>query len=246
MSTDSVSENLRIKKSDALWLIMAVLVHASLLLIPLQPAPVPDNRPRTVSVTLQSPAPAELVEDQTASQLPQEVTSPTTELPLAEVAPLPPESPPDAVDDPSASEIDTPPLITVARLIDEAQHFKWALPESEKARQLGIFRPRATPDNWRPKIAREDNIFNGMTLPEKTEVLDRWLAADGSQHVVIETTTGHTLCGMQRMWNPMNPLLEQVMMFRPCGGGGKRKIKLPKRYQSKREFLEGEKSSVLR
>jgi len=26
-----------------------------------------------------------------------------------------------------------------------------------------------------------------------------------------------------------NPLLEQVMMFRPCAGGGKRKMKLRKR-----------------
>lgn len=225
MSTDSVSKNLRLKKHDGLWLAMALVLHALLLLIPLQPATLPDLASRSVSITLQSFIPTERIEGPPGSPVEVESTPPPAVLPLVDTSPLPTEPLPNQAETPAATESATPPIITAAQLIDSAQQFKWVVPEADKTRQLGVFRPQTIPENWRPKITREDNLFNGMMLPEKTEVMDRWLTADGSQHVVIETTTGHTLCGMRRMWDPMNPLLEQVMMFRPCAGGGKRKIK---------------------
>ena len=74
-------------------------------------------------------------------------------------------------------------------------------------------------------------MFNGMVLPNKTEIVDRWLAADGSQNVVVNTPDGHTLCGRARAWDPMQPLVEHVMQFRPCGGGGKRTFEMPRRHE---------------
>jgi len=85
-----------------------------------------------------------------------------------------------------------------------------------------------------------------MTVPEKTEIVDRWLAADGSHNVVIETTTGHTLCGSARPWNPMNPLVEHLMMFRPCGGWGKRAFEMPHRYRAGRDQRQDDSMPVLR
>ncbi len=64
--------------------------------------------------------------------------------------------------------------------------------------------------------------------PGKTEIVDRWLAADGSQNVVINTP-GHTLCGRLLAWDPMQPLIEHVVQYRPCGGGGKRVLEMTQR-----------------
>ena len=76
----------------------------------------------------------------------------------------------------------------------------------------------------------EDNLFNGMVLPTKTEIVDRWLAADGTHNVVLNTPSGDTLCGRAQAWTPMNPLFEPIMTFWKCGGGGKRAFKMPDRY----------------
>jgi hypothetical protein len=108
--------------------------------------------------------------------------------------------------------------------------FEWALPEKKSKGQLGVFTPRPLPENWRPRIIPTDTIFNGRMLPQKTGILDRWLAADGSQNVVINTPRGDTLCGRAEPWNPMSPLVEPVMMFRPCAGGGRRTFSMPDRY----------------
>jgi hypothetical protein len=68
-----------------------------------------------------------------------------------------------------------------------------------------------------------------MIAPAETELLDRWQAADGSQNVVINTPRGETLCGRAEAWDPMHPLVEYVMLFRSCGGGGKRTFTMDKR-----------------
>jgi len=123
---------------------------------------------------------------------------------------------------------------TTARLLDSASRFKWPSFEKDESRQLGVFVPQPIPQNWRPRIGVEDNLFNGMILPTKTEVVDRWLAADGSHKVVINTPSGETLCGRAQPWNPMNPEIEPIMAFWKCGGGGKRNFKMPERYMRSR------------
>jgi len=75
----------------------------------------------------------------------------------------------------------------------------------------------------------EGNTFDGMMAPVETELVDRWQAADGSANVVINTPNGDTLCGRAEAWNPMQPLLEHLMMFRSCGGGGKRTFSMAAR-----------------
>jgi len=122
------------------------------------------------------------------------------------------------------------PQVTTARLVDSTSRLKWAFPKTVKQRQLGVHQRQEMPDNWRPSISMEDNLFNGMTVPRETEIVDQWVTADGSQNVVMTTTTGETLCGRRQAWDPMNPMLEQLMMFRSCGGGGKRTFKMPDRF----------------
>jgi hypothetical protein len=119
---------------------------------------------------------------------------------------------------------------TTALLLDSASRFKWPAVEQDESRQLGKIVPQPVPENWRPPIVVEDNLFNGMILPTRTETVDRWLAADGSHNVVLNTPSGKTLCGRGRPWDPMNPELEPVMTFWECGGGGKRDFKMPERF----------------
>jgi hypothetical protein len=102
-------------------------------------------------------------------------------------------------------------------------------------RQLGSARSYRPPANWRPHagapyLAESDNRFNGMAAPAEVEIVDRWLASDGSQNVVVNLPNGDTVCGRAEPWNPMQPLVEHIMMFRPCGGGGKRTFTMPDRY----------------
>jgi hypothetical protein len=155
---------------------------------------------------------------------------------------LAPQQPPPPVEKPAPPEPITmesspgDPVVktTTARLLDSASRFKWPSIKKDESRQLGVFVPQPIPQNWRPRIGVEDNLFSGMILPTKTEVVDRWLAADGSHNVVINTPSGETLCGRAQPWNPMSPELEPIMAFWKCGGGGKRDFKMPERYMRSR------------
>lgn len=107
---------------------------------------------------------------------------------------------------------------------------------SRPALQLGSAKPWQPPANWNkhagaPYLAEADNTFNGMTAPESVEIVDRWMASDGSHNVVVNLPNGDTVCGRAEPYNPMQPLIEPVMMFRPCGGGGKRTFTMPDRYK---------------
>ena len=75
----------------------------------------------------------------------------------------------------------------------------------------------------------ERNTFDGMMAPVETELVDRWQASDGSSNVVINTPNGDTFCGRAEAWNPMQPLVEHLTMFRSCGGGGKRTFSMAAR-----------------
>jgi hypothetical protein len=113
-----------------------------------------------------------------------------------------------------------PPPASAAYLLDLAGRREWRLTEPAETRKLGKFVP-GPPANWRSATALEPNRFDGMATAAELEVVDRWLAADGSQNTVVTTPDGETYCGRQEAWNPMSPLLEPLMQFRACGGGGK-------------------------
>jgi hypothetical protein len=237
----SVSDSMRLKRRDGLWLAMALLLHAILLLIPLQHLPSATELSRVLSVSLQAPRKEQLlVEPQEVPVLQAEKTKPAKEPPPRPLQPL---AEPPAVPAPRAGENDRgEPLVksTTARLIDSASRLKWSLSEFDESRQLGVFVPPAGPKSQRPGIVVEDNLFNGMVIPARTEIVDRWLAADGSHNVVLNTSSGETLCGRAQPWNPMSPLIEPIMTFWKCGGGGSRTFKMPDRYMRSRQDREME------
>ncbi len=242
MGTVTASEHLRIKGRDGLWLALAVILHALIFLIPVQ-QPTPEQESPALAIALLRAPRIEPVEAPTPPQdivLPEKGAVVTPEAALADE--MPDQELTKQEDAPKAPEV----ITTTARLIDSAGRFKWTLPDQKQVLQLGIFTPRDLPANWRPTLFTEENRFDGMTRPEKTEIIDRWLAADGSHNVVVNTPTGHTFCGRAEAWNPMSPLVEHVMMFRPCGGGGERSFKMPERYRSSRDRLSSANSSVFR
>lgn len=232
---------MRLSWRDSLWLVVAIAVHAALLLTPLR-TPAPVAKPETiVSVSLLAPPP---IHKEPAIKEPEPVhdpepAPPPREKPLQEMEPVLAEQPvtsePEYEDEiPEQTLPDVPESFTTARLITSASELKWTLPEESQTRQLGVFKPRPEPANWQPAIELEENRFSEMYAPAETEILDRWLAADGSHNVVVNTPTGDTLCGRAKAWNPMSPLVEHIMMWRPCGGGGKRAFKMPERFMRTR------------
>ena len=217
---------------DSLWLCLAIVLHALLLLAPVMQKDRTNTVTVPLSITLLAPQPVE-------NPFVEKPESKKTELPAVKNETV-------ALDDPLVSELARleepedradlePPgkavIPTTARLINSASEMEWPAPVVDGSRQLGIFAPQALPENWRSDSGIEDNLFNGMVLPIRTEIVDRWLAADGSHNVVINTPGGLTLCGRARPWDPMQPLVEHVMQFRPCGGGGKRTFEMPRRLE---------------
>jgi hypothetical protein len=228
----------RLKATDLVWLGIAVLLHSVLLLIPYS-IPAPPARPEAVKVTIEM---TQIEEAEPAPKLPQEEPLVSPELlplpkPLSH-EPLPTSERTEAefavVEELEKEQADETRPIGTAILLHSASAMKWAAKEEVQPRHLGIHYPVPQPENWRPSLTQEDNSFNDMMVPARTEVVDHWLAADGSRNVVINTTTGHTICGRGQAWNPMQPLVAHVMMFRPCGGGGKRTFEMPHRGKSSR------------
>jgi len=221
---------------DVLWLALAVLLHAMLLLVPPRQTSAPLGNSHVLSVELLAPAatdpraekPRPVAKARQMAVQPKKSSSRAAAL-------ISDETPPLASKPFDTGPEDTATTTTVARLIDSASQLKWNRPDEDEHRKLGEFVPPAAPANWRPGIAVEDNRFDDTVAPAATEIVDQWLAADGSQNLVIRTPTGHTLCGRARAWDPMNPLFEPVMMYRPCGGGGKRTFRMPHRYRESRQ-----------
>lgn len=119
------------------------------------------------------------------------------------------------------------PQPSTAYLLDLAGRQQLSVPETSTARRLGEHVPRPMPPNWRSATRPEANRFDGMVAPAAVEIVDRWLAADGSQNVVITTPDGETYCGRAEAWNPLTPLVEPIMTYRNCGGGGQRTFDMP-------------------
>lgn len=243
MNTGTVSASMRIRRRDALWLAPAVLLHAVVLLIPLQQhIPSATDLSRVVSVSLNAPRASEPEAEAAEPPLPPVVEEHVPEEPVQRPRAMQAESLAPAVDPQAVEKPPEPPATeTTATLLDFAGRYKWPSVIQDRKRRLGTFVPQPVPENWRPNIIVEDNRFNGMVLPERIEIVDRWLAADGSHRVVINTPGGHTLCGRAQAYDPMNPLLEPIMSWWECGGGGKRTFTMPDRYlKSNRDRNSGD------
>jgi hypothetical protein len=224
---------------DGLWLAIAVIAHAGLLLAPINPEPPGEpaaERSLLIELKLQPMVEQPFVQpeplpepdpppDPTEPKLPQQQTEPPP-VPVMEIAAEDENAAPDDAGLPAEKA----PAVSTALLLQSAADQNWSMTTEGTTRKLGVFVPREMPQNWRPGITLEDNLFNGMTAPRKIEIVDRWISPDGSQNVVINTPAGETLCGRGLAWDPMRPLVENIIQYRPCGGGGKRTFEMPARY----------------
>lgn len=210
------------RRGDYGWLALAVAIHVLLLLIPAAERAVRDGieAAQRVSVTLARPARDEPPAAPAVEPLPQPVEISAKRRAFPEARPPKP-----VVVSP------TPP--TARELIESLPGIR-RIPGEEPERRLGEFVRPPLPRNWQPSLRLEPNRFDDVFLPGETEVIDRWLAADGSHNVVIRTAGGVTLCGRAQPWDPVRPLVEHVMMFRECGGGGRRSFDVPDRYKRSR------------
>jgi len=231
MDSVSVYKTLRLSKRDAAFLAIAVVLHGSLFLIPIKQLPSRQKHPQVVSLSLLVPPVQKpvFVESQDpvlppAISTPEPVKEQELTEPLADLSEPEPEL---------VVPVEPPDPVSTARLVDSASRLKWPVPKHEEQQQLGVHQPQEIPPNWRPSIRLDDNLFDGMTVPTETEVVDEWRASDGTHNVVINTPGGETLCGRKQAWDPMNPMIEHPMMFTRCGGGGKRTFKMPDRYMKR-------------
>ena len=201
------------------WLLVAILAHALLLLLPYQREQHAGKARPSLQVSLLAPAAA----------------PPAVHVPAPEPneSPAPPQNTAQTAGQAVAlrageTELPARPAQpSAAYLLDLARRREWRLPQPGSSRQLGVFVPQPMPPNWQPSPAAPPARFADAALPERTQVVDRWLAADGSHNVVVTTPGGETWCGRSESWDPMNPLVEPIRVFRSCGGGGERTFDMP-------------------
>lgn len=205
-------------KQVGFWFGLAALLHALLLLVPAgDPRPVTAPG-RALEIHLAPRKPPMLAPLLPAADTPQAAAPAEPGVaPPAAVAAAPPPAPPGA---PAAA----PRTPTAAALLGALGRSDWDSSATEQQRGLGQPWPRreVLPGAGAPQPA--PNRFDGLLAPAEPEIVDRWLASDGSHNVVVRSTSGETYCGRAEAWNPMNPLYEPVMLWRTCGGGGKRRF----------------------
>lgn len=228
------TENRRLKARDGLFLLAAIALHSLLFLIPLKRETLVSDSPDVVRITLSNPVvnEPEIRDDHVPETLPDLAADEP-----ANVAQTRQSTPTKRVSQaqPAQRESDEAPvpdrvvLHSTAFLMSSISDIEWSEPPAQNTRQLGVLAPQDPAEGRRFSLDAEPNIFEGMFLPNKTEIVDRWLASDGSHNVVINTPGGETLCGRGMAWDPMQPLVEHVMQFRFCGGGGKRSFEMPAR-----------------
>ena len=208
-----------LRSSRALVLLCALLLHAALLLIPLRQADGPDvRRPVEVEFVRQLPPATPQVEPEPEPLPAQPTPEPAPEPVIAE-QPMT-----DALvqAEPEEEQPHADIVITAAYLYDSVANLEWSEPEAPPL-MLGRSVRGELPRNLvSPVLPWTPNWFDGMAAPGEVEVLDRWTEPDGSMMMVMRTPSGQTVCGRGAAWDPLNPLVENVMMFRTCGGGGKR------------------------
>jgi hypothetical protein len=229
----TVSTTQRWSSTQGAWLALAVLAHALLLLLPLSPfefsaittPPLQIRFTPFVRVAEKAPTEDPLL---TANTPDSEATHRVGEDTAVAADPAAAETPVAAE---TAAER-APGHITLARLIDSLQHTTLDDPSVPMPLELGAGPARGFPSYWRAGPAGllpAENLFNSTANPAQPEIVDRWLAADGSHNVVVNLPNGDTLCGRALAWDPMRPLVENIMTFRSCAGGGKRSFNMSTR-----------------
>jgi len=223
---------------------MALLIHGALLLLPMKTwqAHPPDGNSRNelIQVNLR-PAPrmpASPLEPARALHTPVKVLAqpllerkPAADYILAEI-PLP--SPMPELENQAASESPPVQVLSSEQLRFQAGQLARLAPPAQTGSSLGTAKPMAPPANWSqhagaPIFSSFEDRSHEVTLPETATVVDRWQAADGSHQVIVHIPNGDSLCGRADAYNPMQPLVEQVMMFQPCGR--KPTFTMPERYK---------------
>jgi hypothetical protein len=232
----------RWSRSNLAWLALAVAIHGVLLLVPLRDWQAPAGLQPAIAIQL---LPHGLLNDESLTpdiqplEPARQVTArPALEPQQADAGPpaLQPAQPDPTGPEPSETT-DKPVAMSAARLIDLVSRMSSNATPSALSRLPGLL-PLGRQDNsWRrgskfPAGLPDNNLFDGMVAPAETELVDRWQAADGSNNMVIRSPNGDTLCGRAEAWDPMRPLLEPLMMFRRCGGGGKRTFTMDSRKSS--------------
>jgi hypothetical protein len=200
--------------------VFAVLLHLSLLLVPLH-----TKAPAQRSIVMELEM---VVIPKADSQDPIDPVQPID----PEPEPLEPNTRPDPVEEVAQLTIVEPAIalkpvqgtaITAAILNQQIEEIE--LPETKPdILTLGVASYIPLPGNLsEPVLPYEPTVFEEMYAPVETEILDQWQDPDGTIRAVIRTASGHTLCGSLARWDPTNPLHEPVPMYRPCAGGGRRK-----------------------
>lgn len=235
-STDNRNRGFRPR--DGLWLAIALLLHLALLGLPMKERNPRPGDSQVVAIDLQLVASKPSMADPDPVVPEEEPPEPEVHEPIPDdpVEPAPIINDSVAVtelpDSPHPDEIQPETgTLTTASFLHSASEMDWSVEDAAPQRSLGVPVPGSTPELWSPIFAVESNRFDGMTVPGKVEVVDRWLSSDGTRHVVLNTPGGQTLCGSGKAWDPMRPLVEHVMSYKTCGGGGDRTFEMPEQYR---------------
>ncbi len=218
------------RRTEWLWLGLALFLHSLLLLIPFTPHEPGRVVPQVVNLRLAPFLAPDLNEIQTTpvkKKSPSSITD-LEEIPRPEISDRRKELPTEEPD--LIEEIDSVNPDTAAEIFQLLRDASLDIPTKEVSRRLGAAQTSTASKGSRVELFSSTGYLNGMFAPAAVEITDRWLAADGSHNVVVNLPTGDTVCGRALAWNAMQPLVEHVMMFRPCGGGGKRSFTMDSPY----------------
>jgi hypothetical protein len=222
-----ITEQAVLKTRDLAFLAVAIAMHAVLLLLPLkawqlnQPA-VSDRLTVNLRPNSQPAKPAPQMDPEPAPEPTAGQASPPAEKPAFQTDQRKPamafsleEIPPPAGESPG-QKLDSRQLRHLAEQADLTNQ------NQGSRRQLGSASEYQAPANWNrhagaPFFAGFDSRSHVVTLPEDVEIADRWQAADGSHQVVVNLPSGEMMCGRSEAYNPMQPLVEPIMMFTICG-----------------------------
>lgn len=216
------------------WVLLALAIHLALLTLlePERVAPMQPVTERTVNVVLEPPSRqiSEPLPATPAPLLPEPVPAQEIEPGPATASPVPAAptteqtAPTARIERPPTPEA-APPTLSVERLLDAVAAMDWSIADASEESSPKLSRPTDSEllDHLRrPVLPGVSNRFDGMTSPSEVEIMDRWMGADGTHEVVVRSPDGNVYCGRQGPVDDLRPWLQMPMMFRPCGGGGKR------------------------
>jgi hypothetical protein len=203
-------------------LLLAVILHALLLLIPSREFERTPARP-ALNVTIDRPAlPVSAPPARPEQPVRVEPEPPRAEIPepAQPLAIAPPQTPPPRTEPAPRPRPSTP--VTTALLLEQAR-------QQDLDRTVPITRIPGVPDVpdlphnlSRRVLPLAFNAFDDYVISGEQEILDQWMEPGGVINAVVKLPNGEVVCGRAEPWDEMNPLYEPVAMYRSCGGGGRR------------------------